>query len=557
MPAQSTNRSALKLCCALAAAILISGGGSAAHAGLNPYSRFMNVETWSFHWVVTAQASGSDTLDDATRTFTYSAGSSGTVKMTREYFKNIYGQTWRSPEGADTQGEVLYNETVTKSNGKTRTTDVTPAGQGYFEDSFPFSIDAVAGTYSLSIPQVSVESLYKLNDEGYTVSQNMPCSIVPWPLLTANPIPALYWEQRPLPAQGLTIRGSYSFTSQFPQPSIYLPAGVTHQVNYTITPLDINEDLKALPRTTGPIERGQTVELDGTDSTGDIDTYEWSFKTLAPGPPQADTSVKLKGATVTVKLLKSMLVTLTVKDGNKSNKKTIPVVVKPRSWELPFEQVPQEGVLPDSMGGKPFHRSGSDIEYSGGENVCAIDPPANDSDPPHIIHPKKDDGNSWDGSGYELEQVQDEGPFNGWWYVKDKKIEVRRQVLLNKYILPGGPMVFSSMEENFYTANKSRDKNVDGYLAAARAHESDHTTKMRWGKNLYDVAKKLESATARDRDELKGKADGFIQRAEDLMSWFTSDCRMPVTWRGELVVPDEATFIWTPQVFMVGGAPNG
>lgn len=529
-----------------------------AHAGLNPYSRFTKVEKWSFQWTVTVAGSGDDVVDDESRHYNYSAGSSGTVEMDAEYPRNPFGQTWRSPEDAAAQGEVIYHEVITKSNGKTRTTDVLPADAGSCNDSFPLSIDAVKGVYGISIPQVNVDSTYTIVDEGSTfVDQIMPFSIVPWPL--DNPLTCCtqHWSGKPLPAQGLTISGSYSFTTQMPSPVIYLPNSITGQVSYTITPLDVKDDLKAKPKITTSVERGEAIELDGAESTGDIDTYEWSFKPLAPGSPQPDTSVKIESPTATVVLLKSMLVTLTVKDGKKSNKKTLAVHVRPRSWEMPFEQVPEEGTLPAGMGGKPYYRAGGTIQYSGGENVCAIDPPQSDADPPHIIHPEKDGSSSWNDSGYGLEQVQDDGPFNGWWYVKEQTIEVKRQVLINQYIRPDGPVIFDGMSENFYTANMNRGMKADAYLAAARAHETDHTTKMRTALAFYDPAKKLETAMARDRDELKNKADAIIQRAEDLMSRATSDCRMPVTWRGVLVVPDDATYVWTPVTLQVGGAPDG
>ncbi len=278
---------------------------------------------------------------------------------------------------------------------------------------------------------------------------------------------------------------------------------------------------------------------------------------MVAGEPRPDTQLTLQGDTFSVALLNSVYVTLTVSDGKKKDKKTVAVRVQPRSWEMPFEQASGEGVLPDSIGGKPYHHTGADIKYTGGENVCAFDPPTSDADPPHIIHPKADSGNSWDENGYELDQVQDAGPFDGWWYLKDKTIEVKRQILLNKYILPGGPMIFSTMTENFYTANANRDMDVDGYLAAARAHESDHTTKMKKAIAFFDPGRKIEKLAARSRDDLKGRADAIIQKAEDLMSKATSDCTMPVTWRGTVLVPDDATYIWTETNFQVGGAPDG
>jgi len=523
-------------------------------AASSPYERFMSVESWKLKWSVVWSAYGQDTFGDGIRDYDYGATSSGIVEMEAEDPYNRYFRTWRAPDTSGIQGGIDYKEVITSTDGRERTTTYASNGLGNFE-SIPFAIDADKGTYNFSIPDVVFENtLLTITDGTNTVEETLPYIVLSWP--TDDPtFLATTCSQIPLPAEGLTITGGYSFTCPMPTGSVYIPEGVVCTVSYTYTPGD--EKLEAKPNVAETIERGETVELDGSESTGDIKSYEWSFKSLAPGEPQPDTQVKLEGETATVVLLKSMRVTLTVSDGKKKDKKTVVVQVQPRSWELPIEQIAEEGLLPDGMGGKPYYREGSDISYSGGENVCALDPPADDTEEPHIIHPKKDAAESWDSNGYELAQVTDGGPFDGWWYVQETTIEVKRQILLNKYILPGGPVIFSGMEENFYTANVSREKDVDGYLAAARAHESDHTTKMKQGLGAYDPAKKIEKLTARSRDDLKKKADAAIEKAEDMMSRATSDCRMPVTWRGELVAPDDATYIWTPVPFQVGGAPEG
>lgn len=324
-----------------------------------------------------------------------------------------------------------------------------------------------------------------------------------------------------------------------------------------------NEELKAKPKVPSTVQRGESLTLDGTASTGNITSYEWSFKPMGFGSPQPNTQVTLQGETATVVLLKSMYVTLTVSDGKNTNKKTVPVNVESRSWKMPFEKSSNEGKIPDGSGGKPYYSSilesrckmniANCIKYFGGENVCAIDPPKTDNEPPHIIHPKKDSNNSWEDNGYELEQIQDGGPFNGWWYVKDQSIKVARQILINKYILPDGPVIFSGMDENFYNANVNG--NYKAYLSGVRKHENTHTDRMKRAIAFYDPAKKIENLMGQDRDEIKQKADSIIQKSEDLMDKATSDCRMPVAWRGTILVPDDATYIWTPVGIVVGGRP--
>ena len=63
----------------------------------------------------------------------------------------------------------------------------------------------------------------------------------------------------------------------------------------------------------------------------------------------------------------------------------------------------------------------------------------------------------------------DQGPFKGVWYVEQTHLRVKRQVLINQYVLPKALRPWG--ETGFYEKNKALGYDVDGYLAAIRTHE--------------------------------------------------------------------------------------
>ena len=227
--------------------ILVAMACPQAHAGLNPYSRFMKVGKWNFQWTVVWQAQGQDMYGDGVRVYDYDGTSSGSVEMDAEYAQNPFSQTWRVPDGTDAQGGINYDETITAQSSVLETTYVS-SGPGSY-DSFPLSIDAVKGTCDISIPDVSFENtIQTVSQNGSEViKQTVPFTILSWPPYDTTFI-AKNWSQLRLPAEGLIISGKYIFSATMPIGSILIPGGVTCTVNYTYTPVDVKEDLKAKPK---------------------------------------------------------------------------------------------------------------------------------------------------------------------------------------------------------------------------------------------------------------------------------------------------------------------
>jgi hypothetical protein len=206
--------------------VLLAAGGPPAQAA-TPGERFMRVNAWNLTWTAKWTAQGTDVVDDVIRMYDYYAESSGTLLLTAEDPYNPYGRTWRVADGSGPHAEFSYIE----SNNGTVVRRLTADGSGTFE-SVPFSIDAYEGTYNLSLPDVVVTGT---DDNRGIVVPDLPLVVVTWH--TMDPTWAVAnLSGRPLPATGLTIHGTYSFSSPFPLPSVYIPAGVQCTVDYTYTP---------------------------------------------------------------------------------------------------------------------------------------------------------------------------------------------------------------------------------------------------------------------------------------------------------------------------------
>lgn len=320
-----------------------------------------------------------------------------------------------------------------------------------------------------------------------------------------------------------------------------------------------NEDqLVAEPKVQGSVDRGGKVRLDGTGSRGRIRDFVWTFKALGGGEAP-DPEAEKRGAEVEVVLLDALDVTLTVSNGDRSDRKSVQVAVTPREALKTRFSVAEEGVQAESL--RPTYerldalRPGDptfEIRLEGGENVCAIDPPSGDA-PMHILHP--DPERSAADDQYLLARVADPGgPWDGFSYLRDWKLQVRRQSRLNRYILPGGPPSYTGMK-NFYTANLELGHDVAGYLAGVRQHEQIHSDRMERRLQAADPAKEAEKAYAKDESRLRERIGRLIKEAAQDLHDATRDPLNPAQWHGTLVVPEFRSYTWHPAVFYVGG-PN-
>jgi hypothetical protein len=321
-----------------------------------------------------------------------------------------------------------------------------------------------------------------------------------------------------------------------------------------------NEDqLVAEPKVASTVVRGGTVKLDGSASRGRIRDYAWTFKPTGQSGVLPDASAKKQGATAEVILLDSMEVTLTVSNGDRSDKRSVQVAVTPReSFETTFEQAAEDR-QPDSL--RPYYqaldpvKAGDptfEIVLSGGENVCAFDPPAA-GEPIHILHP--DPEKAPPDEIYTLRQVADrDGPWDGFSYVEGWKAKVKRQTRLNKYILPDGPPSYVGMK-NFYEGNLELGYAVEAYLAAVRKHEQLHSDRMERSLQSKDPAKDVEKSIGKDETQLREKIGQQIKEAAQRIHDAAKDPINPEQWHGLLGVPEFRTYKWHPSVFYVGG-PN-
>lgn len=334
------------------------------------------------------------------------------------------------------------------------------------------------------------------------------------------------------------------------------PGGTQESIRWSFH----QDPLEAVPKVQSTVERGAKVELDGAASRGRIRDYVWTFKSLGAGDEAPDPAAEKKGATAEVVLLDSMEVTLTVSNGQRSHKKSVQVTVTPRkALKTPFETA-AEGVQSDSLrptyeridAPKPGDPPTFEMRLEGGENICAIDPPSGD-EPMHILHPDPEKAAA--NEQYLLAQVADPGgPWDGFSYLREWKLKIKRQSRLNKYILPDGPPSYTGMK-NFYQANLEHGHDVAGYLAAVRKHEQIHSDRMESSLKAQDPGEEAEKSYSKDESRLRERLDRKIKDAAKRIHDATRDPLNPEQWHGTLVVPDFRHYTWHPGVFYVGG-PN-
>jgi hypothetical protein len=360
-----------------------------------------------------------------------------------------------------------------------------------------------------------------------------------------------YVLKKPLPTQGMVLAGSDTAT---------IGSGETIAITWNLRPAGTKPQLEALPNVAPSVVRGQPLTLDGSQSTGDIKSYKWTFKlsgTSASEPP--DPNAEKHGAQTTVVLLDSMTVTLEVSDGQKTDKKTVSVTVTPRKeFRTTFEIAMDEGTLPDSSppscrvaGTAPNGEQEYAGGWTGGENACAFDPPRSSSEPAHIFHPNPE--NSAKDEQYTLVKVNDPGgPWDGFSYFDAWKLKIKRMTLLNRYVLPGAPPVFRGMTKNFYQMNVEMGNDVAGYLQAVRQHEKQHSDLMQQALAASDPARDTEKAYGKDEVKLRREVDDRIREAAKRLHSRAKDPLAEI-WHGNLAVPQDDTYQWRTFMQHVGG----
>lgn len=319
----------------------------------------------------------------------------------------------------------------------------------------------------------------------------------------------------------------------------------------------IYDKLRAVPGGPYAIERGDVVNLDGSASEGPIEEYEWSFQPTGDCPTGTPPNTTMKGDKVSFTALCSLTATLAVTEGKERDAKPVAITVKPRAWETKFSQS-AEGQLQKVPA--PIMRQVRDecnelvwtVEILGGENVPTDEPTADSHD---TLYPFPVDG-TWDGRGYTPREVTDDGPFRGLWYPVEYGLKVDRKTVVNKYLIPGGPLVLG---QSIYDENKRQKTDIDGYLAAIRGHEGleakgilGHSGRMQRALRADDPARALERLADTSRDALKRAADDLIRAANSRICRESKD-PLPVIWKGQVSFPKDDGTGWLGGYAEVGG----
>jgi hypothetical protein len=361
------------------------------------------------------------------------------------------------------------------------------------------------------------------------------------------------FKSRPVPRGLSSLVGSYSQGSE------------EWSWNFSGTPRPASP-LQADPGGPYRVRRAGRVSLDGSGSRPKkaIVDYRWSFRPRR-GDCEGDVSggaSHKEGKQTRIVALCDVEATLTVvdRDGDRDSASTEVNVLPrgPAGWRTRLfhrektgdPRTPRDLPTATSVGGGNYAFS-----LFGGLNVsdCGA---AQDSE---ILCPPAGKGNSWLGDGYELRRVDDQnGPFDGYFYVASSQLKVKRAGLINPSILPGSP---------FYQHNLETGKDVGGFVNAIKQHEglgngtpgTGHSGAMQEvletpGGNPAEVIEKL---FAPSRDGARHRADDAIRGIDRRLDRESND-PLPDIWTGDIEFFDAYQNQWiTGQGFRIPGPMRG
>ncbi len=316
---------------------------------------------------------------------------------------------------------------------------------------------------------------------------------------------------------------------------------VTRHVTDTVQRVLLADKLKAVADITQVNWAGETAVLDGSRSTPAwrIDSYEWVLRPSPSCPPGVPTKT-YNERIVEVKILCPMEAELTVREGSPGSVNTSSRAVSPRTLS-PLAGSSSGGASDSTSAPVPFqkrswktkvNRQTNFVAYSGialrhpssggtflGRNYCAADGAVSDPQdlPNHWIHRKVAVPPSWEDEGYTLGTINDpKGPFHGWWYVKENKLEIHRSAFVQAELMNTSSETVRH-NKNYCPAGVTCD--IDLLIKQVKAHEKAHTDLVvkEIGKADVDPATKIEALTAapeEGREILKKAADDAIQASE-------------------------------------------
>jgi hypothetical protein len=270
----------------------------------------------------------------------------------------------------------------------------------------------------------------------------------------------------------------------------------------TLTPSEV--PLRAV-LTAGSARRGSKTTLDASRSKGRIKTFKWTLRPLGEsGAPSVN--FETREAKVELVLLEDVGVDLEVSDGRKKAKTSGTAKVIARQWITRSTPDSNDGTLD----GEHLFSLDSVPEAINhfGQDACAFE--GRDSGHGmHASHPGtwKDDASA----GYKVGSVEDPGrPFDGYWYVTEQSLIVKRRALFNPDLMKGS-VLFQVNKDHGTSEPFAR------LVAASRAHEYLHGELIRREVLNDDPAKRIEKLVRPSEERLATFADMEIRATETRM----------------------------------------
>ena len=294
--------------------------------------------------------------------------------------------------------------------------------------------------------------------------------------------------------------------AQIPSENCYQPRS-SFKRETEVGGLGFEPCLRAKPEHPIVVLRGESIEFDGSASTGKIKKRKW---TLAPkdcpdGPGEWTTNKEK----FTAQILCPMTVTLEVSDGKNTDSRKTTVTVTARRWKTETRRARTQ---------KSMSFVSNSMEF--GKNRCQ-DTNHFDDDPGDHIHFADGSPITWRDEAYWPAQVEGDGPFKGYWYLGRAKVQVMRNEFINSRLVDDTSTVYR------HNAGNGKLNDLRLVAQAVRMHEQTHSDLMMEAlKSVRDPAVQIEPLLHRDFDELQKKADVVIGSVNSKMAEATGEAKV-------------------------------
>lgn len=256
------------------------------------------------------------------------------------------------------------------------------------------------------------------------------------------------------------------------------------------------------------VKRGGKVTLDGSGSTP-RSFYKWTFASHCPDDVEGRPSV-LRGKKVTIVAVCNTTATLTVTRRPYVATKSTKIRVTGRLRDVPYDQDPAAETR-----NFPFDIALGTFVFGFNRDQNAWershDPDLSDHwlERPH------------DGNVVETKKVSDPGgPYDGFHYVTDHNLKVKRQIILNKKLLPDGPV---------YALNKARHKRaIENIDEATLDHERIHgqLVEQALKSKRLKFLDQLARAVGTSEEGLQARADVIVGDGETELKNASSESKV-------------------------------